>query len=136
MPENLAFINDVSPISHRKRLSNIVIGNQHADPAAFRSLMIFCRSSTAMGSIPENGSSSRMNLGLMHKRSCDLHPSPLTARKSVSPVLPYMLQPQLIDQLLHLLPALVPGQGCASSTARMFSSTVSLRKTELPEGDN
>src|ERR1035438_5999794 len=37
-------------------------------PLARRLLIIFCKSSTAMGSIPENGSSSKINVGLMHRQ--------------------------------------------------------------------
>jgi len=51
-------------------------------------------------------------------------------------ILSYMLQTELIDQLLRLLPAFVQEIGWTSSTARMFSSTVSLRKTRLPAEDS
>src|ERR1035437_5563924 len=73
-------------------------------PLARKSEMIFCKSKTAIGSIPENGSSSKMNVGLMQS---DRAVSP--ARQRIPPILPYMLQPELVNQLLRLFPALMPG---------------------------
>jgi len=60
----------------------------------------------------------------------NFHAPPLSPGQSIPAILADMLQSQLINQFFHFLPALVPGDGWASSTARMFSSTVSLRNTE------
>ena len=78
-------------------------------PLARRSEMIFCKSRTAIGSIPENGSSSKMNVGLMQSDRA------ISTRRRSPPdsayplILANMLQPELVNQLLRLFPPFMPG---------------------------
>ena len=47
--------------------------------------------------------------GIDAERPRDFHPPPLPARQRIPTILPYMLQPELVNQLLRLFPALMPG---------------------------
>src|ERR1700675_3677440 len=76
-------------------------------PLARRSEMIFCKSKTAIGSIPENGSASKMNVGLMQSDRAISTPPP--SPQGIPPILPGYFQPQLINQFLRLFPAFMPG---------------------------
>ena len=49
--------------------------------------------------------------GIDAQRAGNFHAPPLSPGQSISPILPDMLQPKLIDQLFHLFPALMPGDG-------------------------
>ena len=78
-------------------------------PLAFRSLIIFCRSSTAMGINPGKRLVQQNERWVDAQSSSDLDSATLSAGESVSAILADVLQPKLIDKLFHLLPALMPG---------------------------
>ena len=70
-------------------------------------------------------------LGLRHQRARDLEPPPLAARERVGLAVPQVLDAELVEQRLEARAALGLAEiGSVSRMARMFSSTVSLRKID------
>ena len=86
--------------------------------------MIFWMSVTAIGSMPANGSSSRMNLRRHHQRAGDLRAPALAARQRVGRRAGQRREAELGEQLARALTALDAVSGIVSRIARMFCSTV------------
>jgi len=72
-----------------------------------------------------------MNVGLMH--NARQSPLPRSPRSAHTLVLADVRQPQLIQQV-SIFTAARQVELCVSSTARMFSSTLNLRKTDASCG--
>src|SRR2546423_1336267 len=101
--ENPAFIDDVRAVGHRERLADVVVGDQHPDPARLQVendlLQVEHRDRVdARERLIEQD-----ELGLDTQAARDLDPAPLAARECVSSVPPDVSQAELVDQLFHAL---------------------------------
>jgi hypothetical protein len=107
--ENSAFVNDVRPVGHRKRISHIVVRNQHPYTGCphvadyFLQIENRDRVNSRKRLIQQN------ELGLNAQRPRNLNPSSFATGQCITPIQANMLQPELINQLLHGLAPLVPG---------------------------
>jgi len=66
------------------------------------------------------------------ERPRDFYPAPLPARQRIPAILPDMLEPELINQLLRLFPAFVPG----NRLDFQHGQDVLLDRPKLPEAGN
>jgi hypothetical protein len=109
VPEDPAFINDVRSVGYRKRVSYVVVRDQHPDPGGFHVANYFLQVENRDGINSRKRLIQQDELGLDAQCSRDLNPSSLTTRKGISAVQANVLKSQLINQLFHGLAALVPG---------------------------
>ena len=91
--------------------------------------MIFWMLAIVTGSMPVNGSSKRMILGLETSAAGDLQPPPLAAGKRQGQRLAEPGDVELLHQLLAAAGRVLRSTPSISITPSRFFSTVSLRKT-------
>ena len=141
-----AVLDQVTAVGDLEHLVDVVIGEQDADrPVVARSRTICRMSAMVSGSTPANGSSSRIRSGSQTRQRA------ISSRRFSPPeqragfVLPHVSQAELIDARGRCASQRSCGvsfrprlrlRGSISRMARMFCSTVSLRKTLVPARDS
>jgi len=109
VPENSAFVNDVGTVGYRKRVSYIVVCNQDANPSRLHVADNFLQIQYRNGINSRKRFIQQDELRLDAQRSGKLDPPSFSSRKSVSAIQSNVLKPKLVNQLLHRLAALMPG---------------------------
>jgi len=92
MPENLAFVDDVSPVRNRKRLSHIVVRNQHSNTGSFHIADYLLQIEYRNGINPGKRLIQQDELRVDTKCPRDLYSSAFSARKRIASIPANVLQ--------------------------------------------
>src|SRR3984885_15681575 len=102
--KDLALRDDVCPVRHRQRLPNIVVRNQHSDPALLQPEDDLPQIPHCNRTDPGERLIQQNKRRLNRQTSCNLDPPALSTAQRIASRLAHVSQIQLFNQLLRPVP--------------------------------